>query len=405
MSGRVRLLIVVAVLVIMIGFGAAVLLPNLNGETTGAQVTPGTGTQQATATSLPGETPLPQATEVETITIVVAVQPIGRGQIINGDMVAERTWPEAYAPINAIFNTDDVIGKIARTEIVREQPILNGLITENLNDLGAVGSDAAAVLPAGTRLVAIPIDSLTTGGYAIQPGDRVDAIISLLFVDLDEEFQSILPNGIRFVSLDAPPDAATGLAQLTILAQVDGRTDTVPFLGRAWQVIITPSEDPRPRLTTQMTIQDALVVFMGEFPESGRLFSIGAPTPQAAPEQAAATPTPSNQRASGTAVPTAVPRRPGIISLAVSPQDAVVLAYYVEAKIPVTFALRPAGEVGTQTTQPVTLEYIMRRYSIELPTKLAYSVEPAIRSIRQLVAAEEIIFQPNLNSGSNNDTN
>jgi Flp pilus assembly protein CpaB len=391
MSGRVRLLIVVALLVVLIGVGAAILLGGNRPTTPAAQTT---GTRQAqSATTAPGSTALPAASPIPTVDIVVAIQPIGRGQLINGDMVALRTWPEEYAPINALFSLEDVIGKIARTDIVREQPILNGLITQDLNDLGAVGSDAAAVLPEGTRLISIPIDSLTTGGYAIQPGDRVDAIISLLFVDLDEEFQSILPNGIRFVSVESPPDPTTGLAKIQFLGQIDGRSDVVPFLGRQWPVIIAPQEPPRPRLTTQMTIQDALVVYLGEFPPDGRLFRIGAPTPNPQPDQAAVTPTPSNQRAAGTPVPTAAPQRPGIISLAVSPQDAVVLAYYVESKIPVTFALRPAGEVGTQTTQPVTLEYIMRRYSIQLPTKLPYGVEPAIRSIRQLIASEQIVFR------------
>jgi hypothetical protein len=226
----------------------------------------------------------------------------------------------------------------------------------------------------------------------------VDAIISLLFVDLDEEFQTILPNGIRLLSLE-DFDPVTGIRTFNILAEVDGRGETVLIGGTAFDAIITPKEDPRPRLTTQMTIQDALVVYLGVFPEDGRLFAKGAPTPLAAPDQAAAvTPTPSNQRSSGTPVPTAVPVRPSIINLAVSPQDAVVIAYYVEARIPVTFALRPAGEVGTQTTQPVTLDYIMRRYSIQLPTRLPYGVEPAIRSIRQLINTEQLVFRPNTDS-------
>jgi Flp pilus assembly protein CpaB len=387
MSGRVRLLIVVALLVVLIGVGAAVLLggqqpPAQNQTTTGTAAGP-------TATTRPGETPLPAATAIPTLNIVVAIQPIARGQVINGDMVTLREWPEEYAPFSALFDTEDVIGKIARTDIVREQPILSALVVENLNELGAVGSDAAAVMPPGTRLVSIPIDGLTTGGYAIQPGDRVDAIISLLFVDLDPDFQSIVPNNIHIVTLSEDT--------LTVLAPVDGRFDSALIAGNVFSIIEAPVEPPRPRLTTQMTIQDALVVYMGAFPPDGRLFRVGAATPVAAPEQAAATPTQSNQR-SGTPVPTEPPQRPDIITLAVPPQDAVVLAYYVEAKIPVTFALRPAGDVGTSTTQPVTLEYIMRRYSIALPTKLQYGVEPAIRSIRQLVNTEQIIFRPNTES-------
>jgi Flp pilus assembly protein CpaB len=387
MSGRVRLLLIVAVLIVLIGVGAAVLLGGRGAGTVTA--TPGAGTTVAQSTSRPDSsvTQAPAASPIPTVQIVVAIQPIGRGNLINPDMVDYREWPEEYAPRNALFNLDDVIGKIARTDIVREQPILAGMITENLSGLGAVGSDAAAVLPAGTRMISIPIDRLTTGAYAVQPGDRVDAIISLLFVDIDEEYQSILPNNVDIVA----PDAETGT--VTVITNLEGRPDVMAFGQLFLPILISPSEDPRPRLTTQMTIQDALVVYMGTFPADGRLFNIGAPTPAAEP---ATEPTvdPAANRREGTAVPTSVPLRPDVISLAVSPQDAVVVAYYVEAKIPVTFALRPANETGTVQTQPVTLEYVMRTYNIVVPTKLPYSIEPAIRSIRQLVNTEQLVFRP-----------
>ncbi|MBC8171733.1 MAG: hypothetical protein H7X77_08670 [Anaerolineae bacterium] len=385
MSGRVRLLLIVAVLIILIGVAAAVLLGQRPVVTVTA--TPGAGTTVAQSTSRPeaGVTQAPAITEIPTLEIVVAIQPIGRGNLINPDMVTLYEWPEEFAPRNALFNLDDVVGKIARTDIVREQPILAGMITENLSGLGAVGSDAAAVLPAGTRMVSIPIDRLTTGAYAIQPGDRVDAIISLLFVDIDEEFQSILPNQLNIFTITAEGD-------IKILAPLDGRSSTLPFSGQVLNVIASPAEDPRPRLTTQMTIQDALVVYMGNFPADGRLFSVGAPTPAPEPD-VVPTEDPAANRRDGTAVPTPVPLRPDIISLAVSPQDSVVMAYYVEAKIPVTFALRPANETGTVQTQPVTLEYVMRTYNIVVPTKLPYSIEPAIRSIRQLVNTEQLVFR------------
>jgi pilus assembly protein CpaB len=390
---RIRLLLVVALLIVLIGVGAAVILPGLNnnaGNQTGG--TPGTPQREATrpaggtsSAALPTYTPFP------TLDIVVAIQPIGRGSLINPDMVALRTWPEESAPINAFFDTAEVIGKIARTDIVREQPILTGLVTADLSGLGAVGSDAAAVLPPGTRLISMPVDGLTTGAYAIQPGDRVDAIISLLFVDLDEEFQTILPNNVLLVSRPEP-------GKFEILAPIAGRSDRIFFAGEAVPVILSPAEYARPRLTTQMTIQDALVIYMGAFPPDGRIFNIGQPTAVPSAGDAEPTEAPDAGRRQGTPVPTAVPLRPDVISLAVSPQDAVVMTYYVEAKIPVTFALRPANETGTVTTQPVTLEYIMSRYTIQVPRKLPYGVEPAIRSIRQLVSTNELTF-------ANNNTN
>jgi hypothetical protein len=68
----------------------------------------------------------------------------------------------------------------------------------------------------------------------------------------------------------------------------------------------------------------------------------------------------------------------------------VVLTWFVEAKIPFTFALRSASATTLPQTDPVTLDYIMGRFNILVPEKFNYAIEPAIRSIRRLEAGEEI---------------
>ena len=131
--------------------------------------------------------------------------------------------------------------------------------------------------------------------------------------------------------------------------------------------------------------EDALIIHVGTFPLDGRFIGV-PPTP---------TPVPAEQQAEGdaTPVPTPTPARPDIVTLAVTPQEAVVITYYVEAKIPVTLALRSATDTSRVPTDDVTLEYLMGTYGIELPPRLPYSIEPAIRSIRQLVAGEQISLQ------------
>jgi len=378
------LLIVVFIAVIVIGVGLFLstrprTTPNPNTTPGATQVVSG----QPEATLPPTNTPLPM------VDIIVAVQPINRGQIITPDMVDYRSWPEQSAPLSAITDMESVVGKIARTDIYRESPITNVVITENLNDLGAVGSDAAAVLPAGTRMISVPIDRITSGAYAIQPGDRVDAIISLLYVDVDEDFQSILPNDLYMFVLSGGEEAA-----LTLFGPFDGRFESQPIAGQTASILVAPHEDVRPRLTTQMTIQNALVVYVGDFPENGRMFGASEPTPVPLPTDVE--PVEEEPVADGTPRATAAPTRPDIISLAVSPQEAVTMTYFVEAKIPVTFALRPANETGTQSTQQVTLDYIMSSYAIQLPARRPFSIEPAIRSIRQLIAGETIELRPSI---------
>jgi pilus assembly protein CpaB len=317
------------------------------------------------------------------LNIVIAVQQLPRGVTIPPNAVDLRPWPEAAAPQNALTNVEDVIGKIARTDIQREQPILSTYLVEDLANLARVGSDAAAVLPSGLVAVSVPMDRITSVAYAVQDGDRVDVMVSLLFVDVDEGFQSLQPNLITLFSVD-PTDRSLKLGA-TLLGRPENTSLGVPG-------IITPSERQRPRLVTQRTIQDALVVHVGDFPIDGKLFRFSPPTPTPAPTVEGAA-TPSGQ---ATVAPTEVPARPDIITLGVTPQDAVVLTWYIEAKLPITFALRSAKDTSKVPTDPVTLQYIMQQYRIDVPGKTDFSIQPPITSIRQLIAGNQI----SLNSSS-----
>ena len=70
-----------------------------------------------------------------------------------------------------------------------------------------------------------------------------------------------------------------------------------------------------------------------------------------------------------------------------------MLVWAVDARLPITLALRSATDISQVPTQPVTLEYIMSNYNISAPNRLPYALEPALRSIRQLIAFEEIALQ------------
>jgi Flp pilus assembly protein CpaB len=372
--GRLRIFLIAAILIVIVALVVVVVLPQLNPAP--ATVVDDTGTQQPVAQA-PDSTPLPTATPIIFVDLVVAVQELPRGIVIPPNAVALRPWPQDAAPFNGVSNLEDVIGKRARTDIFREQPILSNMVVDDLTGAAHVGSDAAAVLPEGLRAVSIPVDRLTSIAYAPQDGDRVDLIISLLFVDVDEAFQSIVPNRLTLFQI-----AEDGT--LTFQEGIEGRLDSTG-LG---PVIVSPSERQRPRLVTQMTIQDALIIHMGNFPTDGRFIGV-PPTPTPVPvegeEGEGGTPPP----------PTPTPPRPDIVTLGVTPQEAVVLTWFIEAKVPVTLALRSASDTARVGTSEVTLDYLMAQYGISLPGKRPFTIEPAITSIRQLIAGEEIQLTEN----------
>lgn len=364
--GRLRVVLILLILIAVVAVVVVVVLPSLSPP----EIVTEDGTQ--VVVQQPNATPLPTATPMVFVDLVIAVQEISRGQVIPPNAVAVQPWPQQSMPFNAVSSVEDVIGRIARTDIFREQPILTNMIVDNLTGLARVGSDAAAVLPSGLVAVSLPMDRLTSVAYAVQDGDRVDLIISLLFVDVDEAFQSLVPNRITLFRI-------TEEGNINFLEAIEGRPDSTS-LG---PVIVGPSERQRPRLVTQRTVQDALVVHVGNFPPDGRFIGV-PPTPTPVPED-------EEEVGQGTPPPpTPTPSRPDIITLGVTPQDAVVLTWLIEARIPVTLALRSANDVGREPTDPVTLDYLMRTFGIPLPGKTEFTIEPAIRSIRQLIAGEEI---------------
>lgn len=377
MRGRLLILVGLIILLIVIVV-VVVVLPTMNQP---APITTDGGTTVAVQQP---EDIVPTATPIPFVRVVIALQNLPRGYRFPtsieelANVVDYFPWPESAVPFNALREDqgglEKVLGQVARTDIFREQPLLSTLLVPDLVGIANVGSDLGAVLPNDRVAVTIPINRVTSVGYGIQDGDHVDVIISMLFVDVDEVFQSIQPNNITLFSIKENGD-------IEFVEAVQGRPD-VTSLGPA---IIGPSERQRPRLVTQRTIQDALVMHVGDFPLDGDYIGV-PPTPTPIPQEetedggGGGTPPPP---------PTPVPP-PDIVTLGVTPQYSVVLVWAIEAKLPLTLALRSATDTSRVPTQPVTLDFIMNEFRIDLPGRRDYTIEPAIRSIRQLLAGDEI---------------
>ncbi|MBX3081661.1 MAG: hypothetical protein KF716_08485 [Anaerolineae bacterium] len=316
----------------------------------------------------------PTATPLKLTPIVVAVQKLPRGIVIPEGAVDVQQWPVDNVPYYPIQDPKLVIGRIARTDIEVGMPILETQLVENLFDirLSGRGSDAAAVIPSGKVAIAVPIDRLTNVAHAPKSGDRIDVIISFLFVDVDEEFQSIKPNKVSLTSVSQD-------GTIQILQAIEGRVE--PSGDFPNPVVVGPSERQRPRLVTQRTIQNALVLYVGMFPPDGDFLG-RRPTPTPIPVTPGGPPTPTPVQSGAT--PTSSVYNPDIITLVVDPQDAVVLAWTVEAGLPMYFTLRSAQDESTSETLAVSLDYMLSTYQIPQPQKLPYGLEPPITSIRKL---------------------
>ncbi|NJL92826.1 MAG: hypothetical protein HC915_03430 [Anaerolineae bacterium] len=240
------------------------------------------------------------------------------------------------------------------------------------------GSDAALLLQPGQVGISVPLDlfGLNSVARALQPGDSVDLVLSFLFIEVDETFQTRQPNRISVITRSPQGELVFG-------AGLEGRPEPSPL--SALGVLVSPTERQRPRLVTQRTVENAQVIHVGYFPPDGRLLGgrTATPTPFDTP-----TPNPDaaeQQPPTATPLPTETPYQPVVVTIGVDPQDALVIVWAIDAQIPMTFLLRSAVDQGTgAATTAVTLQYLIETYAIPQPPILPFALEPAITSLRSL---------------------
>jgi Flp pilus assembly protein CpaB len=296
---------------------------------------------------------------VPTREVIVAVQPIGRGDVVRAEALGRIDLPEPSIPPNVIENELEAVGQIARTDIVQSQVIVYDLLRPQFET--PTDEEAAFSIPPDHVMVAFPIDRQSSVAYAIQPGDVVDVLMSVSFVDFDPEFQTILPNKFSFVEPRrevVDENGNVSVSPVSISSPIDrGRLviENEQFPG-----IEFPSEDQRPRRVAQLTVQRARVIRVGPW--------IDEPAPQAAPVE---------NTEEGAPVPTPTPPLPNIVSLAVRPQDALVLLWARQTQAYMELALRAAGDEEDVygDMEAVTLQYMLTRFNITVPPKLEFAID------------------------------
>ncbi len=345
MRGSRVLFIVGAVLVIgAIAVGAIFLLRG------GGDQPPDPMAEEGTATP-----------EVPQVQIVVAAQNLARGVQITEEMnmgespaVILKSWPEEEVPMGALTRLEDVYGRTTRVDVVRDLPILAGMLVDE-----PPGSSAALLVPDGLVAYALPVARYSSVAWALQPGDYVDMMISLLITDLDEEFQAALPLRASCIS---PPDGEECQGGLM------GRLEVLP---NGWLVNMVPNGTTRSQLVTQLTLQNVLVLRVGDWPTADEQAAPAAPEdPALAEEQVPVEEAPPPE------MPDKAP-----LTLAITRQDAMVLEYAQLTGARVTFLLRRTGDESRATTESITLQYLMERFNVEIPPKLPYGVEPQITTL------------------------
>ena len=317
--------------------------------------------QQETAQPLP--TPEPK----RMVNIVITTQLIPRGVEITEAAVMTVEYPEENL-VQGTFITDiqSVIGSRARYDLEPGVPLTRAVLIQPTG-----GSVASFDVPRDFVAIPIQLDRVTTIADALAAGDHVMVVGCMLLVDIDADFQSILPNSVGVVIAPGPGGEEGGptTASAGIEPGVQGRAELDPTLNQP--LYIQPSEPQRPRMVCQTVIQDAVVLRVGEFVDA----QAAAATAAAAQQQQAQ----DQQQQQPAPAPTQTPKEK-LITLVVSPQDAVLLNYMILSEININLALRNPSDTRPIVTDAVTQQYLMDQKNIPLPAKLPYALEPATRN-------------------------
>lgn len=262
-----------------------------------------------------------EAPEIELEDVVVAVQPIAKDEPVEG-RIEVRPMPMEYIPEGALRSVEGTEGLLAAGPIPQGTIIHPDLLITpvQLMQEGELGK----LVEPGLVAIAFPIDELSSVSYGIQPGDHVDVLMTFFFVDLDQDTQVKEP-------ICAP---------------------LCPGPEGEQEALLT---DQRPRLASQLTLQDIEVLGVGRW--------LQEETP---PEEA------DNQARTGEPVPVELPQ---YVTLMVTPQDALVLKLAREYEASIDLAVRAQDDAQQFVTQQVTLDYILARFGVSLPAKQPYSLE------------------------------
>jgi pilus assembly protein CpaB len=386
---RGRIIIYLALLIVVIVALLLVVVPRLFPQT-------GKGTQQVSETQGPPPTP------VETVDIIVVVQPIRLGSAVDASYLGTISFPRDKL-VEGMYMTDmaEAVGRIARFDLEPGVILSKSYLADTPDKISATASEASFLIPQGMMAVSIPISRLSSVSYAPQRGDHVNVIVTLLLLDIDTSFQSALPNQSASViapgpalllGLDKGTESQATLYTMdqlrTIAAQVagggmaakQGRAEQDPLLEQTFYLI--PSEAQRPRLVSQTLIQNVLVLQVGTFAKPE-----GAPKISGTEVEQKGTPTPTPTALPGVATQTT--KEPDTITLVVTPQDAVALNYLLYSGAELTLALRSVGDNSTVETQAVTLQFLLEHYNIPIPVKLNVGIQPRVDDLVPPVLAND----------------
>ena len=122
-----------------------------------------------------------------------------RGTVLDETVLGLIPLPRDLVIAGMFTDLAQVVGRQAKFDLDSGIPLTVNMLVDSAAQLSDAGSVASLSIPEGMVAKSIPINRLASVSYALRPGDRVVVIASLQFIDLDSDFQTMLPNSTALV--------------------------------------------------------------------------------------------------------------------------------------------------------------------------------------------------------------
>lgn len=327
--------------------------------------------------------------------VVVARANIPVGTMLTDDLLEVQRWPRTNIALQGGYTFTDttrLVGRIAKVDVARGQSILSPMLALNPTDIASFGSDLALYVPFGEVAVAFPVDRFNGAALAMRPGDTVDVMMTMRVVDIDPQFGTVLPNQIERIIQSALLNGEPFLFPPV----TNGRLEFVPEINQVAAIVpSTISLDgqdfteglPIPKRVTQLTIQQAEVLYVGTWidPRSLEEQQIAA--------QAAAAAAAEGDGGSAAPTPTPIPSRlddtPDVVILSMSSQDALALNWAMIRGVDINLALRSPGDQTVFVTTSVSLPQIIDQGGLAIPEQSNFDLHPSMEDVELPVLPPE----------------
>ncbi len=369
----ILVLLMLAVVVVMyVTLQSGISLPGLSGNNDNALpavVNSAPAADQEAPDDMP-PAPLPQEEDpvVTLPSVVVAAADLPPGTRLTEALLRTENRPSnniAVAGGYTVSNPEELIGRIVKVYVPAGEAILNPMIAVNTNDLANLGSDLALYIDQGNVTIAFPIDRYSGAAFAIRPGDLVDVMMTARMVRTDPEFRTQLPNVTQRVIQSRLLEGQ----QFLFPEITQGRLQFIEEIGQTAEIIPSTvaleqqdfdAGDPVPKRVTQLTIQQARVMWVGTWREP-------TPDPEAIDAPPEATPTP---------LPIRLVDQPDVVLLSMSLQDALVLKWALERGVFIDLALRAPNDRDIYNTAAVSLPVIVDQGALAEPGPSEFDFHP-----------------------------